>query len=141
MKKVIISASPDDTYTLSVDLGKKSMKGDVFALRGNLGTGKTIMAKGIASGLGVTEEVTSPTFNLMEEYQGRVSFYHFDLYRIQSEKELDHLFFEEFWDGDGVSVIEWPERAGGRLPANAVTITMEYVNETSRRITIEQPDN
>jgi tRNA threonylcarbamoyladenosine biosynthesis protein TsaE len=76
----------------------------------------------------------------MEIYEGPLTLYHFDLYRIEHERELDNLFFEEYWEGDGVSIIEWADRAMDRLPPHAIKIYLEYIDEDSRRITIEYPD-
>ncbi|MCU0846960.1 MAG: tRNA (adenosine(37)-N6)-threonylcarbamoyltransferase complex ATPase subunit type 1 TsaE [Spirochaetes bacterium] len=141
MKRIFSSHTHEKTFEIAKNLGKTAGKGDIFALYGDLGSGKTVMAKGIASGMGIKEEVTSPTFNLLEVYDGRLTLYHFDLYRIESEKELDMLFFEEYWEGDGVSVIEWAERAGTRLPERIIRVGLEYVDETTRRISIEYPDD
>ena len=139
MFKNIISNSSEETHTIGIKIGKSSKSGDVYGLYGDLGTGKTILAKGIAAGLGITEDVTSPTFNLLEIYEGRKKLYHFDLYRIESSIELDQLFFEEYWENDGISVIEWAERAENRLPANTVKIRIEYINDNNRKIKIEYP--
>jgi len=136
----IITSSPEETFKLAASLAQKAEPGDTFALYGDLGTGKTIFAKGFAHGLDITEDITSPTFNLMEVYQGRLPFYHFDLYRIETPDELDNLFFEEYWEGRGTSLIEWAERAEGRLPASAAIVTLTYLDENRRRITIEYPD-
>jgi len=141
MKEEIITHSEEETLLFARELGKKSKKGDVFALTGDLGAGKTIIAKGIAGGINVVDDITSPTFTIMEAYDGDLPFYHFDLYRIESEEELDLLYFEEYWEGDGISVIEWAEKAGDRLPDNTTTLTLEYLDENSRRITIEYPDH
>jgi len=141
MKRIFSSNTHEKTFEIAEKLGKTAKKGDIFALYGDLGSGKTVMAKGIASGLGIKEDVTSPTFNLLEIYEGRLTLYHFDLYRIGSETELDMLFFEEYWEGDGVSVIEWAERAGTRLPERIIRVCLEYVDETTRRISVEYPDD
>ena len=139
MKKTHITHSEQETLSLAEGLGMDAGPGAVYALTGELGSGKTVFAKGIARGLGVTEEITSPTFTLLEIYSGRLPLYHFDLYRIGSAAELDSLFFEEYWEGDGVSIIEWADKAGDRLPEGHVSITIEYQNETDRKITIEYP--
>jgi tRNA threonylcarbamoyladenosine biosynthesis protein TsaE len=139
MKRNIISHSMEETLDLAAELGRNAAPGSVFALIGELGAGKTIVAKGIARGMGITDEITSPTFTLMEIYEAAVPLYHFDLYRISSHDELDQLFFEEYWEGDGISVIEWADRALDRLPASRITVTIGYMNETSRSITIEYP--
>ncbi len=138
MKDERVTRSPEETLALAEDLGRHAAPGDLFALTGDLGTGKTVIAKGIARGLGVAEEVTSPTFTLLEIYPGRLPFYHFDLYRIENDGEFDNLFFEEYWEGDGVSVIEWAERAGNRLPAGHTRITLSYIDDHTRRITVER---
>lgn len=135
----MISHSMEETLALAERLGKEAARGAVFALVGDLGAGKTIIAKGIARGMGITDEITSPTFTLMEVYEGPLPLYHFDLYRINREEELDQLFFEEYWEDDGISVIEWADRAPGRLPETRITILVEYLDETSRSITIEYP--
>lgn len=137
----IISKTPEETFEAGKALGKASRRGDVFALTGELGCGKTVFAKGIASGMGIGEDITSPTFTLLEIYEGDLPLYHFDLYRIDDPRELDNLFFEEYWEGEGVSVIEWAERAKNRLPVHTTHITLQYIDETTRRIRIERPRN
>ncbi|MBP7737872.1 MAG: tRNA (adenosine(37)-N6)-threonylcarbamoyltransferase complex ATPase subunit type 1 TsaE [Spirochaetes bacterium] len=139
MKRTVISHSMEETLALAEQLGKEAARGAVFALVGDLGAGKTIIAKGIARGIGITDEITSPTFTLMEAYEGPLPLYHFDLYRISREEELDQLFFEEYWEDDGISVIEWADRAPGRLPEARITLRIEYLDETSRSIIIEYP--
>jgi tRNA threonylcarbamoyladenosine biosynthesis protein TsaE len=141
MKRECISNSEEETLKLAEELGRGARRGDIYALLGELGTGKTIVAKGIAKGLGINEVITSPTFNLLEIYQNEFLLYHFDLFRIEKDDEFDQLSFEEYWEGDGVSVIEWADRALLRLPSSTITITIEYINENRRRITIEYPDN
>ena len=141
MKKIIISESCEETLQIAGELGSRALRGDVITLKGDLGAGKTVFARGIAAALGLDEEITSPTFSIMEVYGGTLPLYHFDLYRIEKSSELDELFFEEYWEGDGVSVIEWPERAEGRLPARVISVTIEYTGPEQRRITIEHPDN
>ena len=141
MKREFISNSEEETLKLAEELGRSARRGDIYALLGELGTGKTIVAKGIARGLGIDEVITSPTFNLLEIYQNEFLLYHFDLFRIEKDVEFDQLSFEEYWEGDGVSVIEWADRALLRLPSSTITITIKYINENRRRITIEYPDN
>ncbi|MBN2402421.1 MAG: tRNA (adenosine(37)-N6)-threonylcarbamoyltransferase complex ATPase subunit type 1 TsaE [Spirochaetes bacterium] len=141
MKKEIITRSEQETFNWAFDLGASAEQGSVFALSGDLGTGKTIIAKGIAKGLGIDDEITSPTFLMMEIYEGRFQLYHFDLYRIDNLEELDELNFEEYWFGDGVSVIEWAEKAGSRIPDNITKIALEWAGDTERRIRIEYPGN
>ncbi len=142
MLKEIITHSEQETRTWAQDLASGSEKGSVFLLHGDLGTGKTIIAKGIAKGLGIDEEITSPTFLMLEIYEsGRLPMYHFDLYRIDDPGELDELGFEEYWEGAGISVVEWPEKAGDRIPEKAIKIHIQWQSENERRITIEYPGN
>jgi tRNA threonylcarbamoyladenosine biosynthesis protein TsaE len=139
MIRNVISHSVEETLALAEEMGKNAGPGAVFALIGDLGTGKTIIAKGIAKGLGIIDDITSPTFTLLEIYEGIIPLYHFDLYRIDRDGELDQLDFETYWEDNGVSVIEWADRAAGRLPAGHVRISIEYDNESDRSITIEYP--
>jgi tRNA threonylcarbamoyladenosine biosynthesis protein TsaE len=141
MKEIITTTLSDESFDLGKRLGSTAQPGDVYALSGELGCGKTVVAKGIAEGMGITEDITSPTFTLLEIYEHTLPLYHFDLYRIENEAELDQLSFEDYWEGRGVSVIEWAERAGDRLPDNTLRIHIEYINSTTRRIEIEHPDN
>lgn len=141
MQNEFITNSESESFNLGVELGRNAKPGSVFALYGDLGTGKTILAKGIAHGMGIVEDITSPTFTLLEIYYGRLPLYHFDLYRVESSQEFDNLGFEEYWESDGVSVIEWPQRAGNRLPLNAIKINIIYKGQHSRRIIIEYLNN
>lgn len=141
MKKIYITESAEETEKLGIEIGRNTRNGDIIAVSGDLGTGKTALTRGIAEGMGITEDITSPTFSLMEIHEGDRILYHFDLYRIENDREFDNLCFEEYWENDGVSVIEWAERAAGRLPDKRIEINIEYINETGRRITIEYPDN
>jgi len=152
MKQVIISNSSDETFALGRELSEKIQKKCVVAIYGNLGAGKTIFAKGIAAGLSIVDDITSPTFSLMEAYEGNITLYHFDLYRIDDTNEFLNLSFEEYWEEDAVSVIEWPEIAENILPKKRINVYIEYseyideninenTNENTRKITIEYPDN
>ena len=115
-----ITHGPDETYAIGVCLGKMAEPGTVIALRGDLGAGKTVFAKGFAEGLGITDVVNSPTFTILQEYPGgRIPMYHFDLYRIEEPDELEELGWEEYFYSDGACLIEWPERAEELLPDNA----------------------
>ncbi|MCX8125063.1 MAG: tRNA (adenosine(37)-N6)-threonylcarbamoyltransferase complex ATPase subunit type 1 TsaE [Spirochaetes bacterium] len=134
-----ITKSQEETFALGIELGTKAKPGDIFALVGQLGTGKTILTKGIAKGMGIDEEITSPTFTLLEVYEAPIPLYHFDLYRISDDTELENLFFEEYWFDEGVSVIEWADRAAQRLPQGIYHITLEYIDNNRRKITIEHP--
>ncbi|HSV97684.1 MAG TPA: tRNA (adenosine(37)-N6)-threonylcarbamoyltransferase complex ATPase subunit type 1 TsaE [Spirochaetota bacterium] len=138
-RRTLISRSEEETLGLGKELGQSARRGTVYALCGDLGSGKTVLARGIARGLGITDDITSPTFTLLEIYDGGMPLYHFDLYRIEKAAEFDTLGFEEYWEGDGVSVIEWAERAEGLLPDSTVAIFMEYCGENERKISIEYP--
>jgi tRNA threonylcarbamoyladenosine biosynthesis protein TsaE len=108
--------SAEETRKLGCRLGKELVPGDVLCLRGELGAGKTVLAQGVAAGIGVTEPVSSPTFNLLQEYAGRVRVYHLDAYRVANPDELIDLGFPELWDAGGILLIEWPERIAFALP-------------------------
>jgi tRNA threonylcarbamoyladenosine biosynthesis protein TsaE len=101
----------EETKKLGSLLAEKLVCGDIVSLYGGLGAGKTVFTKGIAEGLGVKEEIVSPTFTILKEYEGREKLYHFDLYRIEDEEELEHIGFYEYLGRDGICVIEWPENA------------------------------
>jgi len=135
----VISRSEDESLRLGMELGKSARPGTVYALYGELGSGKTVLARGIARGLGITDDITSPTFTLLEIYEGAPPLYHFDLYRIERVSEFVELGFEEYWEGDGVSVIEWAERAAGLLPESTIRIYLEYHNGHERTIRVEYP--
>lgn len=110
--------------------------GEVIALRAPLGAGKTVLAKGIARGLGVTDVVTSPTYTIVSEYGGRLQFIHVDLYRIESEEEYDQLAVNEYIDSSSVVVIEWPERAGAYLPEGILAVEIAIEPDGNRMVEI-----
>jgi tRNA threonylcarbamoyladenosine biosynthesis protein TsaE len=139
MKLEAITKSDHETIILSEKLGRHAKAGDVFAVTGDLGAGKTVFAKGIARGLGIHDEITSPTFTLLEIYEGPIIFYHFDLYRIENKNEFYNLNFEEYWESNGVSVVEWADKAEGLLPLNSILVNIEYLSDNERRITVEYP--
>jgi tRNA threonylcarbamoyladenosine biosynthesis protein TsaE len=107
---------------LGEEIGRSFDAGTVVALFGEMGAGKTTLTKGIARGLGVGDLVHSPTFTLIHEHEGRIPVYHFDLYRLDSPEQLDDLGYEEYFYGDGASIIEWPEKIESLLPADRVDI-------------------
>lgn len=116
--------SPDETNRFGACLGKLSQPGDVICLYGDLGAGKTALSKGIALGLEVTEHVTSPTYTLINEYMGRLPFYHLDLYRLCAEEEALELGIEEYLYGTGVTVLEWPSRIADLIPEERLEIEL-----------------
>ncbi len=136
------SKNREETYELGVELGRKAKAGDIFAVNGDLGAGKTVLAKGMAKGLGYEGVVNSPTFTVMQEYiGGRLDFYHFDTYRIEEAEEMYELDYEEYFFGKGVCLIEWPGQIEELIPEGAVKINMEYDRPEDiehRRITIER---
>ena len=131
----LITTSPEQTWHVGQILGARLAAGDTVCLYGDLGAGKTSLSYGIALGLEVKEQyITSPTFTLVNEYQGRIPFYHMDLYRLNDPGELESIGFDEYIDSDGVTVIEWAERAGDELPAECFSIYLSTVDENSREI-------
>ena len=138
---MIESFGPGDTYSLGQRLGREAKKGDIFCLNGDLGVGKTVFTQGFAAGLGITEPVNSPTFTILQQYdEGRLPLYHFDVYRIGDVSEMDEVGYEDCLYGDGVTLIEWPERIEELLPEHVVTVTIEKNLEKGfdyRKITVE----
>lgn len=131
-----VSQSSLHTERLGERLAKHAKPGDVIALWGELGTGKTVLARGIAAGLGIDEdEVSSPTFVILHEHQGRLPFFHLDLYRLEGGG-LESTGWEECLDAGGVTVIEWPDRLGAALPADRLDVRLEHIADTKRRIVI-----
>jgi len=127
---------PEQTMRLGRVLGAILPAGAVIALTGELGAGKTVLAKGIAQGLGVKDEreVTSPSFVLINEYEGRVPIYHVDLYRLQHAAEAEDLGFEELFSGRGVILLEWAEKAARLLPAERIEVNIQWISPTERKI-------
>jgi tRNA threonylcarbamoyladenosine biosynthesis protein TsaE len=139
------TTSPEETMELGVRLSETLKRGDIVGLSGDLGAGKTHLVKGICRGFGVREPVTSPTFVLLNRYEGtdaagrELLVYHFDLYRIRSAAEIYDLGYEEFLHGDGVSLIEWAGTLGGLLPDRAVSVHLSLgAEETERLIEIRR---
>lgn len=130
------SPSPEASLALGEAVGKRLVSGDVVALWGELGAGKTLLTQGIARGLGVPggTAVTSPTFTIINEYEGRLRLYHMDGYRLGDPDELETLPWREALFGDGVAVVEWPERLGPWLPPARLDIFLEILGPTTRRL-------
>ena len=131
-----ISHSETQTRRLGARLAELLTPGDILSLVGDLGSGKTRWAQGVCQGLGVTEPVISPTFTLVNEYHGRLPIYHVDLYRISDPSELHTFGVEEYLYGQGITLIEWGDRAGPVLPRNYLAIELHYLEETKRRVVI-----
>lgn len=116
-KKTIESFSEKETYELGVEIGRKAIAGDVYTLIGDLGVGKTVFTQGVAAGLGIDDYICSPTFTIVQVYEdGRLPFYHFDVYRIGDESEMEEVGYEEYVYGEGVSLIEWANLIEDILP-------------------------
>jgi tRNA threonylcarbamoyladenosine biosynthesis protein TsaE len=111
--------------------------GDVVALSGDLGAGKTVFVKGIARGLNVEEMVTSPTFTIVREYEGRMPLYHFDVYRIGDADEMEDTGYFDYICGEGVVVVEWAEKIKALLPENRIDVTLEKTGDETRNILIK----
>lgn len=135
---IFISSSPEETRVIGEKIGRTLKPGAVVCLYGELGAGKTCLIQGLARGLGVKEEkeVKSPTFVLIREYEGKVPIYHFDLYRIESEQELEGLGYEEYFYGRGVTLIEWAGKIEEHLPPNRIEIHLAFLEENERRIEV-----
>lgn len=122
----IESYSEKETYRLGYEIGRKALPGQVFTLVGDLGVGKTIFTKGLAAGLGITEAVSSPTFTIVQVYEeGRLPFYHFDVYRIGDIEEMDEIGYDDYIYGEGVSLIEWANLILDILPDHYTQIKIE----------------
>lgn len=136
------SYSFEETFELGKRIGKESKAGSIYTLVGDLGVGKTVFTQGVAAGLGIEEPVNSPTFTIVQVYdEGRLPFYHFDVYRIGDSEEMYEVGFEEYVYGDGVSLIEWANLIEDILPDHYVSVLIEKDLEKGfdyRRITIEE---
>lgn len=137
-KLEIVTCSPKETVQLGKCIGETIREGDILALSGELGSGKTCFTGGLARGLGISDQysITSPTFTLINEYTGRCKLYHFDVYRLRGYEDLDDLGYEEYFSGKGVLVIEWAEKIDHVIPDDAFRINFEYIDENKRKIII-----
>lgn len=134
----IKSSSEKETMEIAAKISRYLAPGDILALRGELGAGKTTFIKGLAKGLGISGEVRSPSFVILNTYSGRIPLYHFDVYRLMEKDDLIQLGYEEYFYGNGVCVIEWAERIEKFLGGDYLDISMEFVenDDNSRRILI-----
>lgn len=135
-----ISCGPEETQALGKLMGEKLRAGDVVALSGELGAGKTCLTQGIARGLGIPEEypIVSPTFTIINEYPGRLTFYHMDMYRLSGPGELEEIGYEACLDQCGVIVVEWAEKIKEALPAGTLFIFITYLDKNRRRIILSR---
>ncbi|WP_096201977.1 tRNA (adenosine(37)-N6)-threonylcarbamoyltransferase complex ATPase subunit type 1 TsaE [Bacillus sp. FJAT-45350] len=134
-KLQIESHSPEETMALATKIAGLLEPNDVITLEGDLGAGKTSFTKGLAKGLGVKRVVNSPTFTIIKEYKGRMPLYHMDVYRLEDSDE--DLGFDEYFEGEGVTVIEWPSMIQDQLPKERLMIEISHQGEENRIITIE----
>lgn len=139
---VIETWSPEETFALGEKLGREARAGEVYTLNGDLGVGKTVFTQGIARGLGIDEPVNSPTFTIVQVYEeGRLPFYHFDVYRIGDVEEMEEIGYQDYFYGDGLCIIEWAQLIEEIIPENAKHIIIEKDLTKGfdfRRITIEE---
>ncbi|WP_093045452.1 tRNA (adenosine(37)-N6)-threonylcarbamoyltransferase complex ATPase subunit type 1 TsaE [Thalassobacillus cyri] len=128
----ITSTSEEQTMELARKLGERLQAGDVLTLEGDLGAGKTTFTKGLGQGLGVKRTINSPTFTIVKEYEGRIPLYHIDAYRLEDSEE--DIGFEEYFQGDGVTVVEWAQFIQEYLPERRLDLTITYLDESGRFI-------
>ena len=135
----VVTRSQPQTVAVGRALGEGLAEGDVLVLTGDLGAGKTQLTKGMAAGLGITEDVTSPTFTIVNEYPGRIPLYHFDMYRLADSDALFDIGWEDYLAGGGVCAVEWSEQVEDALPPESIRVTFQRRPEADdwRTITIE----
>lgn len=145
MKKTVMETScMEDTAKNAYEMAQNAEQGQVYALIGDLGVGKTVFTKGFAEGLGIEEPVSSPTFTILQIYEeGRLPLYHFDVYRIEEPEEMEEVGFDDYIYGDGVCLIEWANRIEEILPEETIYIVIEKDLEKGmdyRKITVVRPE-
>lgn len=133
----ILSHSEEETRQVGYRLGKLCKPGTVISLRGSLGAGKTVLAKGLAQALGITEQIVSPTFTLIQEYAGTLPLLHMDLYRISGTEEFEGIGGEELLYSDGVTLIEWSEKIAEMLPDSTLYVDIRIMPNQDRAITLQ----
>lgn len=134
MNLTIISKSPEETKKLGREVGKLAKPGDLLAFYGELGAGKTCFIQGISQGLEVKDYVTSPSFTIVNEYQGKIPIYHFDLFRLDHAEDILELGYEEYFYGEGLTVIEWAEKIEHFLPQEHLKIDIKFKDYSQRKI-------
>jgi len=132
----IITSSASETKKFASRFVKKLKKGDILCLIGDLGSGKTTFIQGLARGLGIKENVSSPTFVLLNQYRGKLPLYHFDLYRLDNTDEIRNLGYEEFFYGGGIAVVEWAEKLKELMPKKYIEIKFQVLGKNKRNITV-----
>lgn len=141
MHEEIVCKTEDDMVKLGNRFGKLAKPGMVISLRGSLGAGKTVFARGVARSLGIEEAIVSPTFTLVQEYDGTLPMYHMDLYRITSQEDFEMIGGEDMLYSNGVCLIEWSEIINEMLPKDTIFINIKVNSDQSRTVTIESKDN
>ncbi len=137
MEKTIICKTAEEMEKLGRSIGRICVPGSVVSLRGSLGAGKTVLAKGVARDLGIQEAIVSPTFTLVQEYEGRIPMYHMDLYRITSEEDFQMIGGEDMLYSDGVCLIEWSEVIDDMLPKGTLFIDIKVNEDQSRTVSLK----
>ena len=137
-RDTVVTDSPEETRHFGEELARNLRPSTVIALIGDLGSGKTCLTQGICAGLEVTDYVTSPSFTLINEYEGRLPVYHFDLFRIAGPGETIDLGCDEYFYGDGVCIIEWAEKIMSLLPDDRIEVTIRRIGETRREFQVAQ---
>ena len=131
------SSNAQATREVGFGIGRELKSGDVVAVEGPLGAGKTVFVQGVAGALGITEAVGSPTFTIISEYRGEMTLYHMDLYRLNSPQEFAFLGVEEILEGSGVTVVEWSDKAGDELPERAIRVNITIDDNGERLIRVQ----
>ena len=139
---IIETHDPEETFEVGRKIGMNAKPGQIYTLTGDLGVGKTVFTQGVAAGLGITEPVNSPTFTIIQEYEdGRLPFYHFDVYRIGDLEEMEEIGYDDYFFGQGICLIEWAELIEEILPEKRIEVTIEKDLEKGfeyRKISIEE---
>lgn len=136
----IITHSAEETEGVGMSLAEKAGPGAVIAMRGGLGAGKTAFVRGFASAMGVSDRVTSPTFTIVNEYEGRIPIFHFDMYRLSGSDELFEIGWEDYIARNGVCIVEWSENTDDIFDSGTITVTIEKLSDSDRKITIHIPE-
>lgn len=134
---VLTTQSPEETKALGEKIAIFLQPGDILCLNGDLGAGKTAFSQGVARGLGITGPVTSPTFTLINEYQGRLPLYHFDVYRLEGPEAMDDLGYEEYFEGQGVCLVEWSKLVEEVLPQERLEINITRIGDAEQERQLE----
>lgn len=132
----IVSTAPEKTFSFGRQLGQLLKEGSILCLIGDLGAGKTLLVQGIAQGLGLNEEITSPTFTVMNVYEGTIPVYHFDLYRLESPEQLLDIGFDEYTNAGGIAIIEWPDKFPDYMPDGYLRLELIKTGDNDRLIKV-----